>query len=397
MATRGNPFYRYQNPALGSAFAGIAEAMFPQPDKTQSEIAAKEAQAAASYALAAERDQNTRGKAIKNERYSAMPTDLAALFLSGGQFQDEPMSLNPNYEPPAPIDFGALIRGEPLPEIQSPVISGRTAVDQFASALQQMEAYGFRPDQIMDAIGKNQYLGRATGANPQDALPFMPFVGGTPTAGTALSATAQNRISARDAQEALTQATQVEGMRSQNRLDIEGIREDGRNTRGTGRTGTGTGSASAVPNVTPKTAESMRASLESRLKQLGYRNIEPQAVDEVLGVATRLFQDRNSDAFKNTALAVQEAVDMVEMGQLPGVSEVTSSGFFGGQRRDLTRVPPGQRPAAPAPAAPAPAAARPDPAKVQGMPAGATIGRQPTPQGWEVFDRNGKLIGYIQE
>ncbi|MDV7398088.1 hypothetical protein RZS08_42190, partial [Arthrospira platensis SPKY1] len=112
--------------------------------KTQSEIAAREAQAAANMALAAERDQNTRGKTIKNDRYDAMPTELAQLFMSGGRFQDEPLTSNPLYQPPAPIDYGAIMRGEPIQqEAQPMMLGGRTAADQFATALQQMEAYGF--------------------------------------------------------------------------------------------------------------------------------------------------------------------------------------------------------------------------------------------------------------
>ncbi|MDV7400374.1 hypothetical protein RZS08_53660, partial [Arthrospira platensis SPKY1] len=101
----------------------MAAAMFPQPNKTQSEIQAREAQAAANMALAAERDQNTRGKTIRNDRYEAMPTELAQLFLSGGQFHDE-FERNPNWQAPGGsspfdpkdnpmIDWGSMRLGDP--------------------------------------------------------------------------------------------------------------------------------------------------------------------------------------------------------------------------------------------------------------------------------------------
>lgn len=390
MATRANPFYRFNNPALGQGFAGIAEALFPQPDKAASEIAAREAQAAANMALAAERDQNTRGKQIKNDRFEQMPTGLAEAILSGFQFQEEPMRMNPDYQAPAPIDWSStnlLTQGLPQQDIQPMMLEGRTRADQLARALQEAQAYGLNLDDMLKSAGMMQYMNNAMGANPQAGLPFAPFVGVSPNAGTALSPTAQNQISARDAREALTQATTVEGMRNQNRLDVvdannrfqlttgiparlaealavQELRNDGavqtQGVRNQGRTGGGTGSTASVPTVTPSTAKNMRESLDNRLKQMGYSNIEPQAVDEMLALSTRLFQDRNSSAFKNTALAVQEAVDMLEMGQVPGVSEVLGRTFFGGERRNLTRVPPGQRsgaPAAPAPAAPAAAPA----------------------------------------
>jgi hypothetical protein len=386
MPSRSNPYYRYQNPHLGMAFDGLAGALFPQPNKTASEIQAREAQAAANMALAAERDQNTRGKQIKNDRYAAPPSELAQLFLSG-RLQDEPLTSNPLYEPPAPIDYGAVFRGEPIPQdVQPMMLGGRTAADQMAAALQQMEALGFRPDQVLQAVGRQQYLNQAMGDDPQSALALAPFVGVNPNANTALDMEAQDRISARNANESLRQATTVEGMRNQNRIEVEGMREDGRSTRGTGSGG----SAASIPAVTPSTAKNMRESLDNRLKQMGYNNIEPQAIDEMLALSTRLFQDRDSDAFKNTALAVQEAVDMLEMGQVPGVSEVLGRSFFGGERRNLTRVPPSQR------GAPAPAAALPDITTVPGIPAGARYGNR-TAQGIEVLDRSGNLIGHIQE
>lgn len=407
MVTRANPYYQYQNPALGQAFAGIAEAMFPGMNKTQAEVLAKQAQAeasqgqaAASYALAAERGQTTRGKSIKNDRYEAMPTDLAALFLSGGIPKDEPMTSNPLYQPPAPIDYGALMRGEPIPQDTQPMfLGGRSATDQLAAALQQMEAYGFKPQDIMKAIGMQQYLGTAAGPDPQAALPFAPFAGVTsPNAGTALSPTAQNRISARDAAEAKDQATAVEGMRSQNRLEIEGIREDGRNSRDANKATKGTGTkAPTLPVVTPSTSKAMRESLSNRLGQMGYKTVAPEAVDELLALASRQFQDPNSDAFKNTALAVQNTVELLETGQVPGVAETLSRSFFGSERRNLNRVPPGERGAAPAaPAAAKPGTTKPDIAKIPGIPQGSRLGTS-TAQGWEVFDKSGKLIGHIKE
>lgn len=400
MATRANPFYRYQNPNLGMAFSGLAEALFPQaePQAAPADTMAREAQAAANFALAAERGENTRGKQIRNDRYAASPTDLAALFLSGGRLQDEELVLNPLSQAPAPIDWSntnVLLDGIPQRDTQPMFLGGRSAVDQMAGALQMMEAYGFRPDQIMDAIGQLQFLQRAGGDDPQSALPFAPFAGITnPNPNTALSAADQDRISGRNADEALTQATTVEGMRNRNRLEVANLQEAGRDRRAADSpTSTRT---PTLPTLTPSTAASMRQSLEQRLRQLGHRRPSPEVLDEMTALAARLFQDPSSDAFKNVAVAVQEATEMLEMGMVPTISEQLKEGWFGRTSSTLTRIPPSERSAAPQPAAPA-SATRPDPSQVQGLPAGARIGNQRTPQGWEVLDRNGRLIGHIQE
>lgn len=345
MGTRSNPFYRYQNPALGQGFSGLAAAMFPQPDKTQSEIQAREAQAAANMALAAERDQNTRGKTIRNDRYDAMPTELAQLFMSGGQFQDEALTSNPLYQPPAPIDWNntnLLLDGLPQQDTQPMMLGGRTAADQMAAALQQMEAYGFRPDQIMDAIGRMEYLNRAGGDDPQSALAFAPFAGVTsPNANTALTPEAQNQISARNAEESLSQALAVQRLQNEGRLNVETLKQDWQDARGPsgGRTPT-------IPFVPPRLTADMRANIDKRVKDMGYANVEPAAIDELTRFATQLYQDpNNEDTFKNSAESVFATLDMLEAGQLASVSETLRKNFFGRKRIDLNRVPPGERPA----------------------------------------------------
>jgi hypothetical protein len=117
----------------------------------------------------------------------------------------------------------------------------------------------------------------------------------------------------------------------------------------------------------------MRQEVESRLKDFNYHEIEQSAVDELLGLATRLFQDPDSGVFKNSAGAVQEVLDRLEMGQLPGVSEVLTKSFFGRERTNLTRVPPGERGAAAATEDPTIAAAR--TAIAQGAPRDAVLKR----------------------
>jgi hypothetical protein len=372
MGTRSNPFYRYQNPQLGMAFDGITAALFPQPDKSASEIELRQAQAAAYRAQEAERNEKTRGTRMKNDRYEQMPTGLAEAILSGFQFPAAPAA-----------DQGAMMPGDPTASgLQPQPVDNRPPAERLAAALQQAEAYGLDFRSMLQSSGLMQYMNQAMGDNPQDALPFAPFAGITsPNANTALTAEDQNRISARNADESLNQATTVEGMRNKNRIEIEGMREGGRAPRGTGSGGV---SASSIPAVTPSTAKNMRDSLENRLKQMGYNNIEPQAVDEMLALSTRLFQDRDSEAFKNTALAVQEAVDMLEMGQVPGVSEVLRKRLFRDDARDLTRVPPSERGAA---------SDLPDISTVPGIPAGSRYGNR-TAQGIEILDRNGKLIGH---
>jgi hypothetical protein len=260
------------------------------------------------------------------------------------------------------------------------MLGGRTAVDQMAAALQQMEALGFNPDQVLQAVGRQQYLNQAMGDDPQSALALAPFVGVNPNANTALSATDQNRISARNADESLNQSLQTQELRNQGSLDVEQMRQDGLASRG-GRTG----SPSSVPNILPKMANDMRQEIESRLKDFNYNTIEPQAVDELLGVATRLFQDPDSGVFKNSAGAVQEAMDRLEMGQLDTLREQTNltqgiSRFvpftgvpLSGRTTNLTRVPPGQRGAASAIEDPTIAAAR--TAIAQGAPRDAVLKR----------------------
>ena len=54
----------------------------------------------------------------------------------------------------------------------------------------------------------------------------------------------------------------------------------------------------------------------------------------------------------------------------------------------------------PSPAAPkkdAAPAAKPDISKVDGAPAGSTVGKAVAGKGWEVKDKSGKLIGYVQQ
>jgi hypothetical protein len=55
------------------------------------------------------------------------------------------------------------------------------------------------------------------------------------------------------------------------------------------------------------------------------------------------------------------------------------------------------KPAAAPAAAPAAPAAKPDISKVDGAPAGSTVGKAVAGKGWEVKDKSGKLIGYVQQ
>jgi hypothetical protein len=370
MPTRQNPFYQYRNPAMGNMFAGLAEAIFPAPNTRamvdQSAAAENMAQAQASYALADERDQNTRGKRIKNDRYAGAPTDLAQLFLSGGNLQDEPLRMNPGYQDMPPTDFSLMAQPAPAAE---PMFTGRTATDQLAAALQQMEAYGFRPDQMMDAIGKMQYLNAAGGADPQAGLPYAPFVGVNPGAGTALTPEAQGQISMRDSNESIAQALATAIQQGENSARVANINQAGANQRNNATIaarqaadgGTGGVKPSAVPTVSPTIAKALLGGVQAQAQNMGL-TLEPAAIDFASNEAARRYQDPESPGFKNVQGAVLSVVDDLVSGAFEGVESETDTpgalrSFFGAKPTTTIKRT--------APAAAAPAQAQPPAAAVE--------------------------------
>ena len=356
MATRPNPFYRYRDPTLGAMFAGISEAMFPtvpaQAQRDQSaaienlaQAGAANAQASANFSLAGYRDQQARGERIRNDRYDQQPMALADLFLNGvAGIRDDEVTVNPLWQPPTvtPQSYDLLAAPQPVENTQ-PMFLGQTAAEKMAAAIQQMEAYGFKPDDIMRAVGSATYQRMAAGQDPQAALPFAPFAGVTsPNAGTALSPLAQAAISARDALEAQT----LERIRGDNYARVASINQAGADRRNNANIASRERLAQllrsmapgskppAVPALSGPLATKMREQLEVFLANEGYE-VDPPALDILFTEAARLYQDPNSDAFKNPVVAAANIVTMLQQGQVAGVgTERRGEGWFDGKPRD---------------------------------------------------------------
>lgn len=228
MPTRQNPFYQYRNPAIGQAFNGLAAIFGGQSDaKTQSMIAENQAQAGAAQALAGFRGEQTRGERDKNNAAITNPQALAELLMSGGVLKDDPFKVNPDFQA-QPIDWAnVLSTPNPTGPITSALLSGATAQDKMAAAIQEANIRGMKLDDVLKAAGISEYQRRAFGATPDTALAAGPFVGLSPNQNTALTTGRQDAISARDAKEALTQQETVNATG----LERERIQQGGANAR----------------------------------------------------------------------------------------------------------------------------------------------------------------------
>lgn len=220
MPVRENPFYRYRNPAVGYGMEGLASAMFGGQANPvqQSQITENQAQAAAAQALAGYRGEQTRGERDVNNAMTTAPSAIAELLLSGGVLQSDPMRANPDYKAPTPIDFASIFTNpaQVNQPISSPMLPGATAQDKMAAAIQEAAIRKIKLDDLLKAAGITGYQQRITGPNPDSALGFAPFAGVTsPNANTALTTGAQDRISARDAGEASSQAQAVARIQQQ--------------------------------------------------------------------------------------------------------------------------------------------------------------------------------------
>lgn len=228
MPTRQNPFYQYRNPAIGQAFNGIASIFGgPVDAKTQSMIAENQAQASANNALAGYRGEQTRGERDKNNAMVSNPQALAELLLSGGVLKDDPFKVNPDFNP-QPIDWAnVLSTPTPTGPITSALLSGATAQDKMAAALQEATIRGLKLDDVLKAAGISEYQRRAFGANPDTALAAGPFVGLNPNTQTALTTGRQDAISARDANEDFVKQQSI----NDTAIEREGIQQSGANAR----------------------------------------------------------------------------------------------------------------------------------------------------------------------
>jgi hypothetical protein len=234
-----------------------------------------------------------------------------------------------------------------------------------AAALQQMEAFGYRPDQIMDAIGKMQYLNAAQSTDPQTGLPFAPFVGITsPNAGTALTPEAQAQISMRDSNEYIAQALSTAIQQGENSANVARITQAGANSRNAANiafrertTGAGGTKPPNVPIVSPTVAKAIASAVTAQAQNLGL-TLDPSAIDFATTEATRRYQAPESDGYKNVQGAVLSVVDELATGMMDGVESerlgetdlLSPSTWFNGEPRTVVK----RSAATPAPAQPKP-------------------------------------------
>ena len=199
MGNRSNPFYRYNNPALGMGFNGLAAAMFPgQADpRMQSGAIENLAQARQADTAAGMNLERTRGYRDVNDAMMADPSSIAELLLGGGVLNDDPIRMNENYQESIPIDYNTIFSNpqqlnQPVPELFLP---GRTAQEKMAAAVREAAIRKIPLDQLLKAAGINEYQRRAFGDDPDMALPALPFVTGEgPGLNTVLTPSRQNRM-----------------------------------------------------------------------------------------------------------------------------------------------------------------------------------------------------------
>ena len=231
MPQRPNMFYQYRNPAIGMGFNGLAAAMFPDAADPRMQSAAVEnmAQARAADALAGYRGEQTRGERFANDVRATQPTSIAELLLGGGQLQDDPIRVNPDYQPAQTTDFANILTNPKAVQqgVSSPFMPNRTANDKLAEAIMWAANNKIPLDQMLKAAGISGYTQRAAGADPQSALGFAPFVGVSPNTQTSLSSAAQSQISARDAAEDLVK----QGTINQTNLTREEMQQKGAGER----------------------------------------------------------------------------------------------------------------------------------------------------------------------
>lgn len=240
---RQNPFYQYRNPYIGNAVNGLASAMFPDQGSDAARQAAameNEAQARQADAAASMSRERTRGYRNTNDAMAVDPTSIAELLLSGGILQDDPLKSNPNYQPPAPVNFGGSLLDVQAPTQDSSLfLPNRTANDKMAAAIQEAAIRKIPLDQVLKSAGIAEYLRRIQGQAPDSALGLAPFAGiHSPNDKTALTTGRQDAVSARDsAEEIAKQATvndtniQREKLQQSGAKEREGMQQSGANWR----------------------------------------------------------------------------------------------------------------------------------------------------------------------
>lgn len=368
MPARSNPFYTYQDPALRQGFDGLAAIM----TGGEQQVGGAKAPAPNAVALADKYRAETAGIITKNQALETPPAMLAELFMSGGKVVDDPFTRNPNYVPPSdePTDFSLTA---PAPTVPEPYFNaGRSAPEKMGMAIQEALVRGIKADEIAKLFAQGGYLANVNAGTPEAGMPYMPLFGSAPTTSTALTVDQQNKMSARDATEARTQAESVARIQGVNSANVANINQEGADRRyftnppaGKGKPKpTGADKPPATPAVTPTTIKGMTNVLTQRLKDMGFSGVDPRVVDGLVSVASQRYQDPNS-AFKNPAAAVDTVLNELNAGTLPGFESATQpGGIFSRDKKTLSRTAPAP---APAPATPAPAAKPLKPAPAETM------------------------------
>lgn len=358
MPARSNPFYTYQDKAIGQGFDGLAALM------VGSQQAAPKAPAPNTVALADKYRAETQGIISKNDALNTPPAMLAELFMSGGKVADDPFTRNPNYVPPSdePTDFSLTA---PAPTMPEPYFNaGRSANEKVGLAIQEALVRGIKADEIAKLFAQGAYLNNVNAGTPEAGMPYMPLFGSAPTTSTALTTGRQDAMSARDAAEALAQARTTANIQAASSANVANINQAGQDRRlALKPPATGAGAKPpATPAVAPSTVKDMTITMSDRLGKLGFAGVDARVVDGLVVEASRRYQDPNG-SFKNPAAAVDSVLNDISAGNLPGFQSATQpSGFFSREKKTLSRNAP-----APAPVAAAPAAKRLKPPSAQDL------------------------------
>jgi hypothetical protein len=297
----------------------------------------------------------TEGIVSKNAALNAPPATLAEIIMSGGRVTDDPMLPNPKYTPDQqfglPLDFD-LSKPMPVTEYQPMFQPGRSAQDKMGTAIQEALIRGVPATDIFKLFAQAEFLNNANAGTPEAGMPYMPLFGQTPTTSTALTTGSQDRMSARDANEALNQANSVARIQGQSSANVANINQQGQDRRFAIRPTTAAGTKpSATPAVAPATVKDMTITINDRLGKLGFADVDTRVVDGLVVEASRRYQDPNG-SFKNPAAAVDSVLSDLSAGSLPGFQSATQTGgFFSRDKKTLSRTAPAPAPAsAPAPA-----------------------------------------------
>lgn len=386
MATKPNPYYakNFANPHMAQINDTLAALFAPRATDVPSRILENEAQARQADALAGKYGAETTGIRNKNDAMSTPPAMLADLFMSGGKVQDDPFRMNPNYKESGPTDFS--LTAKPMPEPQPMTLPGLTARDKIAGAIQEALMRGVKIDDIAKFAAQGGFLNNVNAGTPEAGMPYMPLFGSAPTTSTALTTNRQDAMSARDAAENKTQAESVATIQGQNQARVANINQAGANQRNAANissretiaglrieAGQIKGGKSTkppvIPGLSPALAKNLRGQLESFINNQGLQ-VEPTALDVIFTEAARMYQDPNSDAFKNPIVAASNVLEQLQSGGVDGVSAQTEQPsmlkelFTLGTAQPKTsyKRTPG---AAPAPAAPAASRSAPPSAAIE--------------------------------